>query len=597
MRNFLRISFTLLAIFVLHFADAQERSVTGNVTASEDGSPVPGVNVILKGTTLGTVTDFDGNYKLSVPAEGGALIFRFIGLTTVEEEIGSRSIIDVAMGYESTQLTEVVVTAVGIQREARALGYSVENVKGEQVQQVSEPDALRALQGKVPGVNIQGSSGAPGSATRITIRGNSSILGENQPLFVVDGIPFNNDEYRTQRGLASGGAYSSRIADLDPNNIESMTVLKGAAAAALYGTRAANGVVLITTKTGSPKASKKGLEMTFRSSFAVEQIAKLPNFQNTYGTGTNFNYQQVNGSWGSPFPGTRPYETNDSIAHWYAGRPGMEAYDGVNVAYRAYPDNVKNLFENGYIVENSLTATAGTEKSVLSVTASHMMNDGYVPSTSFDRTNISAGGTSQLANGFYIGANLSYLKTRQNGVQSGIGSRGSNNESAFARALYLGRNWDVHGQPYQNPVDLGSEFMVGRGQADNPLWSYENAGFNVDVDRVVAAANLGYDITDWINVSYKIGFNTYSQRTKEWIRPGSTGADGLGRVTEDKIIFHSEELLDIMSTREHMIVHLIREHNMWFSILMNYLIQTILFQTIMSLPDFSSAGLSVYLLI
>jgi len=318
MRNFLRISCTLMAILIFHFANAQERAVSGNVTAQEDGSPIPGVNVILKGTTLGTVTDFDGNYKLNVPEEGGSLIFRFIGLTTVEEEIGSRSIIDVAMGYESTQLTEVIVTAVGIQREARALGYSVENVKGEQVQQVSEPDALRALQGKVPGVNIQGSSGAPGSATRITIRGNSSILGENQPLFVVDGIPFNNDEYRTQAGLASGGAYSSRIADLDPNNIESMTVLKGAAAAALYGTRAANGVVLITTKTGSPKASKKGLEMTFRSSFAIEQIAKLPNLQNTYGTGTNFAYQQVNGSWGSPFPGTMPYETNDSIAHWYA---------------------------------------------------------------------------------------------------------------------------------------------------------------------------------------------------------------------------------------------------------------------------------------
>jgi TonB-linked SusC/RagA family outer membrane protein len=337
--------------------------------------------------------------------------------------------------------------------------------------------------------------------------------------------------------LASGAAFSSRIADLDPNNIESMTVLKGAAAAALYGTRAANGVVLITTKTGNPKASKKGLEMTFNTSFAMEQIAKLPNVQNTYGTGTNFAYQQANGSWGSPFPGTRPYETNDSIPHWYSGNPGMEEYDGVNVPYQAYPDNIKNLFENGYIIENSLTATAGTEKSVLSVTASHMMNDGYVPNTNFDRLNLSAGGNSQLANGFIVGANLSYIRTRQKGVQSGIGSGGGNNESAFARALFLGRNWDVHGQPYQNPVDLGSEFMVARSQADNPLWSYENAGFTVDVDRVIASASLGYDITDWINLSYKIGFNSYSQRNKEWMRPGSTGADGLGRVTTDDVNF------------------------------------------------------------
>lgn len=541
MKNFLRIGLSILVILAFQIANAQERAVTGKVTALEDGSPIPGVNVFLQGTTTGTVTDFDGNYRLNVPSGGGILEFRFIGFRTVNEEIGSRSVIDVALASETTQLTEIVVTAVGIEREARALGYSVENVEGDKLQQVSEPDALRALQGKIPGVNIQGSSGAPGSATRITIRGNSSLLGENQPLFVVDGIPFNNDEYRTQLGLASGGAYSSRIADLDPNNIESMTVLKGAAAAALYGTRAANGVVLITTKTGNPKASKKGLEMTFNSSFAVEQIAKLPNFQNTYGTGTNFAYQQANGSWGSPFPGTRPYQTNDSILHWFSGRPGMEAFDGVNVPYRAYPDNVEKLFENGYIFENSLTATAGTEKSVLSVTATNMNNDGYVPNTSFDRTNISAGGNSQLANGFYIGANLSYIRTRQKGVQSGIGAAGSNNESAFARALYLGRNWDVHGQPYQNPVDLGSEFMVARGQADNPLWSYENAGFTVNVDRVIASANLGYDITDWLNASYKIGFNSYSQRTKEWVRPGSTGATGLGRVTTDDINFEELE--------------------------------------------------------
>lgn len=541
MRNFLRFSFMLVAILLMHIAQAQERTVSGKVTSADDDTPIPGVNVILKGTTVGTVTDFEGNYKLTIPTEKGTLVFRFIGLASREIVLGNQSVVDVSMTTDVTQLSEVIVTAVGIEREARALGYSVEEVDGDKIQQVSEPDALRALQGKVPGVNIIGSSGAPGSSTRITIRGNSSLLGNNQPLFVVDGIPFNNDEYRTYNQLANGGAYANRLADLDPNNIQSMTVLKGAAAAALYGSRAANGVILITTKTGSPKASRKKLEMTFSSSYAMEEIANLPKLQNSYGTGTNFAYQQANGSWGAPFIGARPYATRDSIPHWYSGRPGMDAFDGVMVPYRAYPDNVKNLFEKGSIFENSLTVTAGTEKSVLSLTASHMTNDGYVPNTFFNRTNISAGGNTQLENGFIVGANLSYVRTEQKGVVSGIGSLGGSNPSAFARALYLGRNWDIEGQPYQNPVDLGSEFMVGRGTADNPLWSYENAGFTQDVNRIIASFNLGYDINDWINLSYKIGINSYNQKNKDYIRPGSTGAQGIGRVTEDGIRYEEIE--------------------------------------------------------
>lgn len=541
MRNFLRISFLLLAFSVLHYANAQERTVSGKVTSVDDGSVIPGVNVILKGSTIGTVTDFDGNYKIEIPSNDGVLTFRFIGLRTVEMNIGTRSVIDIAMATELTQLSEVVVTAVGIERNSRALGYSIEQVGSDEVSQVSEPDVLRALQGKVPGVNISGSSGAPGSATRITIRGNSSLLGSNQPLFVVDGIPYNNTEYRTFNQLGDGSAYSSRIADIDPNNIQSMTVLKGAAAAALYGSRAANGVILITTKTGSAKASRKKLEMTFSSSYAIEQISNLPDLQNSYGTGTNFGYQQANGSWGAPFIGSRNYANLDSITHWYSGRPGMSDYDGVMVPYQAYPNNVEDLFQTGSIFDNSLNITAGNEKSVLSVTATYTMNDGYVPNTSFDRFIISAGGNTELENGFIIGANLSYTNSEQHAVQSGVGSLGSNNNSAFARALYQGRNWDVQGQPFQNPVDQGSEYMVGRGQADNPYWSYENAGGETMVSRITAQISLGYDITDWVNVSYKLGFNTYSQFNKDFIRPGSTGAAGLGRVTTDNLSFSELE--------------------------------------------------------
>ena len=242
---------------------AQERTVTGKVTAVEDGLPLPGVNVVVQGTSLGTVSNTEGVYTINIPPGGTTLIFSFIGLTTQEIEIGARTTIDVQMGQDVRQLGEVVVTAVGIQRERKALGYSVESVSGDKVQQVSEPDPLRALTGKVPGLNIISSSGAPGSSTRITIRGNSSMLNNNQPLFVVDGIPYNNDYVTTEGtnlntgGLTQGGAFSSRISDLDPNDIKSMSVLKGATAAALYGARAANGVIVITTKSGQKKLDEE----------------------------------------------------------------------------------------------------------------------------------------------------------------------------------------------------------------------------------------------------------------------------------------------------------------------------------------------------
>ncbi len=543
MKKILLLSFMLL--FTVAFsAWAQDRTITGQVL-DNNGEGLPGVNVILKGTTTGTTSDIDGNYRLTVPEEGGILQFSFIGLKSQEIAIGARSVIDVTMTEDVETLSEVVVTAVGIAREKKALGYSIEKIGGDKVIQNSEPDALRGLQGKIAGVNITGSSGAPGSSTKILIRGNSSLLGNNQPLFIVDGIPYNNNDNSSFAGLTNGSSTGSRISDLDPNNIESINVLKGAAAAALYGTRAANGVIVITTKSGGAKASRKGLEIEVRSSYAIEQIANLPEYQNKYGTGTNFNYAQANGSWGAPFPGTVPYETISEIPHWYAGRDGWGGiYDNVMVPYQAYPNNVSDLFQNGSVLENSVTVTGGNDKSVLSMTATNTNNEGFVPNTSFERTSVSVGGRTQLENNFSVGANLQYSRSLQQAVISGVGGSGANNPSAFARALYLGRNWDVHGQPYQNPTDLGSEFMVGRGQADNPLWSYENNGSTVNTDRILASLDLAYDVTDWFSLSYKIGINTYNQRNLTYLRKGSTGPrnqPGVGEITQDFTRFEEIE--------------------------------------------------------
>jgi TonB-dependent SusC/RagA subfamily outer membrane receptor len=301
MKKFLLLCFSF--VFVLSSAWAQDRVVSGSVTSVEDGSALPGVNVVLKGTTNGTVTDANGSYRLTVPASGGSLVFSFIGLQTQEVAIGDRSVVNIGLGLDVQQLTEVVVTAVGIEREKKALGYSVASLNSDKIQSRSEVDPLRALQGKMPGVNIAGAGGSPGQSTKINIRGMSSMTGNTQPLFIVDGIPFDNSTNEpTGAGASQNTVYSNRAFDIDPNNIESISILKGAAASALYGSRATNGVVVITTK-AAKKGSKKGLEITYNSSYNVEELSGIPDYQDVYTQGSNQVYNGgFIGNWGAPFP-------------------------------------------------------------------------------------------------------------------------------------------------------------------------------------------------------------------------------------------------------------------------------------------------------
>ena len=525
-----------LYLFMATLLFAQERVVSGKVTGLDDGLAIPGVNVVLRGTTTGTVTDSDGNYRLSVPSSGGTLVFSFIGMQTQEIAVGDQTILDIQMASDVSQLGEVLVTAAGIQREVKSLGYGVERIGGDKVSQVSEPDPLRAMSGKIAGVNIIGSSGAAGSATRITIRGSSSLLGATQPLIVVDGIPYDNSTNGTFNQLTGGGAYGSRFQDIDPNNIASINVLKGAAASALYGTRGANGVLVITTKTGGSKPSRKGLEVSVSSGLSFENIANLPDYQNTYGTGVNFGYQQVNGSWGAPFIGTKDYANTATIPHWYDGIPGFENLWGTTVPYQAYPNNTSDFFRTGKVYDNSIGFTSGNDKSNLSVIISNTTQEGYVPSEEFKRTNLSVGGNSSLDNGLIVGGNISYTNSFQHNTQGGaINAVG--NGSAFGRILFQGRNWDLMGQPYQNPLTNGSIYFVDVSQSDNPRWSAENAGLESKTDRYVANFSLGYNIKEWLNITYRAGVNGYSQRNTDWFRPGSRGAGGSGQITNFDVRF------------------------------------------------------------
>lgn len=524
----------LLALVLAGRSWAQTRPISGRVIDKATNEGLPGVSVIVKGTTVGTATDVDGRYALNLPGNGAVLLFKYLGYVTVEQAVGASSTVDATMVVDAKQLDEVQVTALGIQREKRALGYAVSEVKAEQVVQKSEPDILRTLTGKVPGVNITSSSGVPGASSRITIRGNTSLLGNNQPLFIVDGVPYDNSQTESENQLVRGAGYSSRTADIDPNNIADIQVLKGAAAAALYGSRAAGGVIVITTKTGSSQGGPKGVQIGYNTGYSVEKIAGLPEYQNTYGTGANFgnggNNYSTNGSWGPAF-GSPDAPTR--LPHPQAGNLNLGIPDTATIPYKAYPNNVKDYFNTGHLFENSVSLKGTGENATFTTILSRADQVGTIPNSAFVRNSVSAGGTGHFGK-FTVGGTVSYTNTQQQGPQLGANNaRGS--ASAFARTLFIPRNMDLQGLPYIDPVTHQQYFGWLSGQADNPRWSTENNQYKSRVDRVTASASLSYSFRDWLTLSYTGGVNTYVDNRRTTVRPGSNGYGGVGNVLEDNI--------------------------------------------------------------
>ena len=524
----------LLVLTLVGRSWAQSRPVSGRVIDKSTNEGLPGVSVIVKGTTTGTATDADGRFALNVASAAATLQFKYLGYITAEQVVGSSPTLDISLAVDNKQLDEVTVTALGISREKRALGFAVSEVKAEQIVQKSEPDLLRTLTGKVPGVNILSSSGVPGAASRITIRGNTSFFGNNQPLFVVDGVPYDNSQTESDSPLVNGASYSSRTSDVDPNNIASMNVLKGAAAAALYGSRAAGGVIVITTKTGGGARGAKGIQIGYVTGYSIEKVAALPNYQNKYGAGFQFVNSSANGSWGPEF-GSTVQGAPTTIEHPQAGNvdfPNIPA--GTRIPYQAYPNNVRDFFTTGHLYENSLSLSSNTENSSFSTIISRADQQGTIPNSSFVRNNISAGGSGRF-NKLTVSGNVAYTNTNQQGPIVGANNSASGSASAFARTLFLTRSLDLQGLPYQNPVTRGPVFAWLTTQADNPLWSVENAIYKSRVDRVVGSVGLSFAIKDWLTLTYTGGVNTYNDSRSSTIRPGSLANRGISQIIEDNL--------------------------------------------------------------
>ncbi len=384
---------------------AQDRKVTGKVTAAEDGSGLPGVSVQLKGSTKGTTTDANGNYSLPV-SSSGTIRFTFVGFAPKEVAVGSQAVINVQLTSDNQQLSEVVVTAQGIVREKRALGYSVTSLDKKVIEDKPQSDIGRVLQGKIPGVNITSTSGVTGTGTNITIRGYSSITGSVQPLFVVDGVPFNSNT-NTRGGFTGGGqSSSSRFLDIDPNNIENVTVLKGLAATVTYGDQGRNGVILITTKNGTKKARKTEYSIT-QSVFT--NTAHLPRYQNSYVGGFQQNLGYFFSNWGPSLEEAKNYasqNTNTALTtHPYAfltnaaARDAMASYVASVTPYtmQFFPNNVSDFFRTGIIANTSMNISGGGEKVSYNISAGYNNEQGYIPNNGLKRLNLGLGLNAQLS--------------------------------------------------------------------------------------------------------------------------------------------------------------------------------------------------------
>ncbi len=514
MRRLLLFS-ALLLLLTNRTALAQGRTVTGKVTSAENGTGLPGVNIVLKGTATGTITNEAGSYSLEIPGREGTLVFSYIGFVRQEIPLGNNSVINVQLEVDHKQLDEVVVTAVGIEANKRQLGYSIQDIKADEVVRARETNVVSALSGKAAGVQVVSSSGSPGASANIRIRGNKSINGDNSPLFVVDGVPIDN----SSSGNGTGGVdNSNRAVDINPNDVESISVLKGPAATALYGIRAANGAVIITTKRG--KSGKPVI--TYNSAFSLEQVNRLPERQSQYAQGSIRNGVYVyrgpeteeSNSWG---PLISELEYNGDAGYPYDRNGALvPAGSGNGVSAQAY-DPYETFFVTGNTSDNNLSVSGGGERTTYYFSAGRLYQTGVVPNADFARNSFKSTITSQLTDKLSAGISATFVNSGGNRIQ-----RGSNVSGVMIGLLRNTPTFDIgNGKKGKEAANDPATYMLpdgkqrayrGNGNYDNPFWSVERVPYRDNVNRIIGNVNFEYRFLPWLRLRYKLGLDHFTDR-------------------------------------------------------------------------------------
>ena len=538
----------IVSLFILvgSTAYAQERSITGTVTG-EGGEPIPGVNILVKGTTQGTITDIEGQYRLSVPEAAETMVYSFVGYQTKEVPIANQSTIDVQLMVDDTQLNEVVVTALGVERESKALGYAVQEVEGSSITQAREPNLINSLSGRVAGVQVTNGGSGVGSSARITIRGENSLIpGNNSPLFVVDGIPINN-ETRSVGGEGNMETdYGNGAGEINPDDIANISVLKGANATALYGSRGANGVILITTKSGR---GTEGIGVSVNSSTMFERPLRIPNYQNQYGQGAGFAFafgdgfgagvnDNIDESWGPRLDQGQDIPQHDSpTTNGYRGGdsdPSIDRGEIIPTPWTSDPDNIKNFFRTGYTLSNNVALTGGNEKGNFRLSYTNLTSEGILPNTDLKRNTVAFNTEYSLTSKLKASASVNYITDQSdNRPNNSYGT-----ENIMYLWVWFGRQIDMSSlENYWQPGLEGvQQFNYNYNWHDNPyLTMYENTNA-FEKGRIIGNVQVTYDFTDNLKLMLRSGTDFFNELRLNR-RAFSTQRYPFGQYREDKIYF------------------------------------------------------------
>jgi TonB-linked SusC/RagA family outer membrane protein len=493
-------------VYAVDNSDSQQQTVSGKVT-DKSGLPLPGVSVVIKGTTQGTVTNAEGNYTLSDIPNGATLNFTFVGLLSQQVVVGNKSVINVTMQEQAIGLDEVVVTALGIRKESKSLGYATSQVSSDQLTVNRTPNLMNALTGKIAGVSISSLGTGPNGTSKIRIRGQSSISGQNNPLIVVNGVPIDNTNFGTNPGnqgsdssigVRGGGNTSDGgdgLSSINPDDIESMTVLKGAAASALYGSRAKDGVIMITTKT---KGDHKGIGVTYNMNFTNETPLDYTDYQYEYGQGEQ---------------GVRPTTVNPTSGQWSFGekfQPGMTQvlYNGLTVPYEPQKGIINEFFQSGYNFTNTVTLTANSDKGGMNLSLANMTSQGIIPNNTFKRNTINLGFSYDLTDKLSFQGNMNY-SNENNENPPNVG----NQDNTIPTALYAMANSMPMDVLKANTHDaLGNEYVYSRFRnRTNPYFTLTDQFQNIIRDRIFGNISVKYDFTSWLFAQARIGQDYWSR--------------------------------------------------------------------------------------
>ena len=510
---------TLFLALLVQISFAQEKTISG--TVSDQSGVLPGVSVVIEGSNKGVETDFDGKYSIEANS-GDVFVFRYLGYETVKITVAGSDIINVTLEEGGEVLDEIVITAFGIKRSEKALGYSVQSLKGDAMTEARESNLTNAISGKIAGVQVTGTSGSVGASSRIVLRGNSSITGNNEPLYVVDGVPISNSSFGNA-GSGGGVDLPNGAADINPDDIETITVLKGPNAAALYGLRAGNGVIVITTKKGD--ANKK-FSVSINTNVTMSNPLLLPDYQNSYGQGGDTNFfsyldgasggigDGVDESWGPALDAGLEFIQWDS----------QLTNNGNPTPWVSSPDNVKDFLNTGVNISNNVSISSGGFR----LSVSNSEQTGMVPFTELKKFSVGLSGNLQLGDKMKASVSLNYF----NQDSDNIPISGYNNENPFQQFIWSARQVNFSDlRDWRNfplaPVGTAAEgtpLNWNHNFQNNPYWVLETNRNTLGKDRIIGNVELVSQLTDNLTLSTKLGLDSFSQYTTNRQAVGSNNA-------------------------------------------------------------------------